>query len=89
MHRRRDDEIRIQYMYFGCTTAARVCSTDEGELCWMPFDTAAELDVSATTRFALDHYVRIGSRSDTVYVGAVDAQDGEPAITWARLRDPE
>ena len=89
IHRRRDHEIRTQYVYFGLTREENVGRTDEGELHWVPLDRVAELDVSATTRFALEHYTQTGSQSADVYVGTVDAHEGQPAITWARLRDWE
>ena len=87
--RRRDNEIRTQYMYFGSTSHEDVGKTEEGELCWVQLDTAMDLNVSATTRFALKHYLRLGVRTVCVYVGTMDARDGRPVIDWAVLRDWE
>jgi len=89
VHRRRDNEIRTQYMYFGFANEERVGTTEEGELCWVQFDRVPGLDVSATTRFTLEHYTVLGTQTDCVYVGTVDAHDGKPVISWAVLRDWE
>jgi 8-oxo-dGTP diphosphatase len=89
VHRRRDNEIRTQYVYFGSATEERVGRTDEGELCWVPFDRITDLDVSDTTRFTLEHYTARGSQTDCVYVGAVGVHDGKPVISWTVLRDWE
>ncbi|MBN1877040.1 MAG: NUDIX domain-containing protein [Anaerolineae bacterium] len=89
VHRRRAYEIRTQYMYFGFTNEDRVGQTDEGELHWVPFDQIMDLDVSATTRFALEYYTQVGSQTACVYVGTVDARDGKPVINWGVLRDWE
>jgi 8-oxo-dGTP diphosphatase len=89
VHRRRDNEIRTQYMYFGFTSKESVGRTEEGELCWVQLDRALDLDVSATTRFTLEHYTRLGSQTDCVYVGTVDVHNGKPVISWAVLRDWE
>jgi 8-oxo-dGTP diphosphatase len=89
VHRRKDDEIRTQYVYFSVATKECVSKTDEGELSWIQFDRVLDLDISATTRFTLEHYKDIGSQSECVYVGAVDDRDGKPIINWAVLRDWE
>ena len=87
VHRRREDEIRIQYVYFGLASEERVSGTEEGELCWVPFDRTSELDVSASTRFTLEHYALHGSRTDCVVGGTLDAHKGIPCMSWAGLRD--
>ena len=84
VHRRRDNEIRTQYMYFGFTSKESVGRTEEGELCWVQLDRALDLDVSATTQFTLEHYTRLGSQTDCVYVGTVDVHNGKPVIRWTR-----
>lgn len=89
MDRRRKDEIRTQYIYFGFTETRDVGRTEEGELQWVQLDSALDLDVSATTRFTLEHYVGLGSQTNNVYVGTLDAHDGKPVINWATLRDWE
>jgi hypothetical protein len=56
---------------------------------WVDLDNTLDLDMSATTRLTLEHYMRLGSQTDCVYVGSVDARDGKPIISWAVLRDWE
>jgi 8-oxo-dGTP pyrophosphatase MutT (NUDIX family) len=77
------------HMYFGSTSKESVGRTEEGELCWVQLDRALDLDVSATTRFTLEHYTRLGLQTDCVYVGTVDVYNGKPVISWAVLRDWE
>ena len=89
LHRRRNNEIRIQYISFGFTQRRDVGRTEEGELHWVQLDSVLDLDISATTRFTLEHYLRLGSQTSSVYVGTVDAHDGKPVINWATLRDWE
>lgn len=89
VHRQRGDEIRTQYVYFGSVTEERFGKSDEGELCWVPFDRVADLDMSDTTRFTLEHYMAHGSQTDCVYVGTVGVRRGRPVISWAALRDWE
>ena len=90
VHRQRESEIRTQYVYFGSTRTRNVSSNAEGELCWVQMETAPSLDVSATTRFILEHHLREPRpRDGCIYVGTVDARDGTPIICWAALRDWE
>ncbi len=89
IHRVHRDEIRIQFIYFCTATSRRVGSTDEGELHWVPLDVAPALDVSATTRFTIEHYLITGRRTNSLYVGAVRGEEGRPAITWSPLSDWE
>jgi len=89
VHRRRNNEIRTQYIYFGSTNKRDVGRTEEGELHWVQLDSALDLDMSATTRFTLEHYIGLGSQTNYIYVGTVDARDGKPVICWAVLRDWE
>jgi 8-oxo-dGTP diphosphatase len=89
VHRLRQTEIRIQFSYFGFTTKSDLASTEEGELHWMPFEQVPALEVSAATRFTLEHYARIGSLDNAIYVGSLYAQDGQPEVTWSTIRDWE
>ncbi|MEN8098420.1 MAG: NUDIX domain-containing protein [Chloroflexota bacterium] len=87
--RRKGNEIRIQYIYFGSTHTEDVGTTEEGELHWIQIDKAFELDMSATSRFILEHYTRLGSKTDCVYVGTIDVEHDKPVVRWAALRDWE
>ncbi len=89
VHRLRQSEIRIQYCYFGSTTKRELGTTDEGELHWVPMENVLKLAVSATTWLTLQHYFKVGSQTDLVYVGSVSAQDGTPTMNWGSLSDWE
>ncbi len=90
VHRRRESEIRTQYVYFGLTRTRDVGSNGEGELCWVQMEAALSLDVSATTRFILEHHLHEPDpRGGCIYVGTMGARDGNPVVCWAALRDWE
>jgi 8-oxo-dGTP diphosphatase len=82
-------EIRIQFSYFGSTTKRELAATDEGELHWVPLVDVPNLTVSATTRFMIEHYAKIGLHTNSVYIGSVSAQDGNPFMNWSLLSDWE
>ena len=87
--RRKDDEIRVQYIYFGTTSQAELQDTEEGTLAWVDQTKLLELDLPVVSRFILEHYFREGYREEQVMVGTVGAEDGGPVITWTRLADWE
>ena len=89
VHRIRQNEIRIQFCYFGSTIKRELATTDEGELHWIPLDDVHNLAISATTRFTVQHYAKIGSQTSDVYVGSVHAQESNPIMTWSLLSDWE
>lgn len=89
VHRIRQSEIRIQYCYFGLTTKRELGTTDEGELYWVSLEDVSTLTVSATTRFTVEHYSKIGSHTNDIYVGSVSAQEGNPTMIWSPLSDWE
>ncbi len=89
VHRIRQSEIRIQYCYFGSTTTRQVGTTDEGDLHWIPLENVTTLTISATTRFTVEHYAKIGSQTNAIYIGSVSAQDRNPTMFWSPLNDWE
>jgi 8-oxo-dGTP diphosphatase len=89
VHRIRQSEIRVQYCYFGSTTKRQLGTTDEGDLDWIPLEDVATLAISATTRFTVEHYAKIGSQTNVIYIGSVGAQDGNPTVFWSPLSDWE
>ncbi len=89
VHRIRQSEIRIQYSYFGSAMKRELGTTDEGELHWVPLADVSSLAISVTTRLTLEHYAKIGSQTDVIYIGSVTAQEGNPAMIWSPLSDWE
>jgi 8-oxo-dGTP diphosphatase len=89
VHRIHQGEIRIQYCYFGTTMKRDFGTTDEGELHWIPWENISTLAVSATTRFTLEHYAKIGSHTNVIFVASMSAKDGNPTMLWSPLSDWE
>jgi len=89
VHRIHQSEIRIQYCYFGSTTKRQLGTTDEGDLRWVPLEEVSTLAISATTRFTVKHYAKIGSQTKFIYIGSVSAQNGNPTMLWSPLSDWE
>jgi 8-oxo-dGTP diphosphatase len=89
VHRIRKSEIRIQFSYFGSTKKRELIPTDEGELHWLPLVDVPNLAISATTRFTIEHYAKIGSHTNSIYIGSVSAQDSKPVVIWSSLSDWE
>lgn len=87
--RRKVDEIRVQYIYFGETTQAELRDTIEGKLAWVERDELLGLELPAVSRFILEHYYGEGSQEDQVIVGTVGAKNGGPTISWTKLADWE
>ena len=65
-----------------------VRESEEGKLLWVDIDKADKLNVTATTRYIIEHYTKNKSSSD-IYVGTMKSVEGEPQITWALLEDWE
>lgn len=89
VHRRRENEIRIQYVYFGESHKTEVTHNEEGELFWLRIDDVLNLELSPTIRFLLSHYLESGQDTQDVLIGTVSNCDGKPAINWGVLQDWE
>lgn len=87
--RRSKAEIRIQYIYFGDTSARVVGETDEGELFWIKKDELMERQLSQTTTMTLKHYFSYGMDIEDVMVGTVSAEHNKPVMNWVPLQDWE
>lgn len=87
--RRREDEIRVQYVYFIETDNTKLDVTEEGNLSWVPFNNVLDLNVTATTRYILEHYFNKNKKTDDILVGTVSNEEGVPVMTWAPLQDWE
>jgi len=83
--RRKDDEIRIQYIYFCTTTVTDIKECDEGKLHWIDKADILDLNMSLTNTNALEHYFKIGKTRGDVFVGVVDVTSGYPVIEWKIL----
>lgn len=88
VHRRRADEIRLQYLYVGWVSNRGVKNTVEGTLHWVSDQEVLAKSMTASTRFFLERYFGDGP-SDTIWVGTLGNDDARPAIHWALLEDWE
>ncbi|MHB8945093.1 MAG: NUDIX domain-containing protein [Bacillota bacterium] len=69
--RRSQDEIRVQYVFFGDSSRRDVVDTDEGELHWISQNELLNRELSFTTRAALRNFLESGGQTDTILVGTV------------------
>jgi len=88
LHRRRHNEIRLQYIYVGSADIRELTETDEGTLLWVPRDSVLELEMSAANRFFLKKYLTHGP-TETVWVGTLANDSGNPRMQWSMLEDWE
>ncbi|TDF99187.1 NUDIX domain-containing protein [Paenibacillus piri] len=86
--RRKEHEIRQQFVYMGRTLRTDAVSSEEGELFWIERDGLPALRLSRIIRFMLEHSAK-HPHQEQVAVGTISMDDGrEPRIHWAELRDP-
>lgn len=86
--RQKDNEIRIQYVFFGRTMKTELISSEEGELYWINEDEILEQKISTIIKEMLKHY-NDNRQSEVVYVGTMTISEGNEAIIqWSELKDP-
>jgi 8-oxo-dGTP diphosphatase len=86
--RQKEDEIRIQYVYFGRTEQSELVSSDEGELYWIDARNVLDLKISTIIRKMLEHYWE--NRNEThLFVGTITKSDEcETSMQWSIMEDP-
>ena len=90
--RRKDDEIRIQYIYFAETKVKTITNSDEGELFWVNKSSLQALEMSFVNKSVIEHYFSIGSnndavKTDAIITGVVDVINNNPIINWLELKN--
>jgi 8-oxo-dGTP diphosphatase len=88
-HRRRGDEIRIQYVFFAETDKKELKETIEGQLYWIDPTEVFELHASASIKYILEHYLSVGKNMQEVLIGTMGNDNGRPIINWGVLKDWE
>lgn len=88
LHRRRGQEIRLQYLYVGQALTRTVGVTEEGRLYWVPADQVLQKRMAVSTRAFLERYLVQGP-SEAVWVGTLGNRGGEPDMHWAVVDDWE
>ncbi|MNC08278.1 nucleoside triphosphate pyrophosphohydrolase [compost metagenome] len=85
-----DQEIRVQYVYMGSVPAdSGLVESEEGELLWIDHNKLAGLEVTASTRAIMKHYLETGIHNKQIYTGTMYSLLGEPAVGWNVLEDWE
>ncbi|WP_054024904.1 NUDIX domain-containing protein [Bacillus sp. FJAT-28004] len=84
----KETEIRIQYVYFSNAKHIDVRESEEGKLLWVDIGLVDKLNVTATTKYIIEHYSKNKNSSD-IFVGTMKSVESEPEITWALLEDWE
>ncbi|HBS44500.1 MAG TPA: hypothetical protein DEA91_08680 [Paenibacillus sp.] len=84
----KETEIRIQYVYFSNAKHLAVRESEEGKLLWVDMGLVNNFNVTATTKYIIEHYSK-NENSSNIYVGTMKSVESEPEITWALLKDWE
>lgn len=87
--RRKDDEIRQQYIFFAelANLNADLPECGEGELRWIKTDELSGLEMSFSNARCLEHYFKTGHCDDLVYAAAGEFENGVPWMVFSALRD--
>jgi 8-oxo-dGTP diphosphatase len=83
--RQKDEEIRMQYVYFASTRTSDLQQTEEGELHWIERSRILDLELALTSRITLEHYFKVGFQTDGIFVGTIRGAGEQPAVNWAQL----
>ncbi|UTR07070.1 NUDIX domain-containing protein [Alkalihalobacillus sp. LMS6] len=91
IHRLKETEIRIQYVFVGRVHANQILvPSNEGELFWMSTDSSTlTTNISETTYELVKHFKEHLSTNEAIFVGSMHSAQGLPAITWSTLEDWE
>lgn len=81
--RLKNNEIRQNYYFFANFNSEKEISSNEGELKWVDFDKALDLDMPFSAKYVVKHYLEIGKKTDLLY-GGIAKENG---IDFEILRD--
>ena len=82
--RRKDNEIRNQYIYFANTRVKTLSDTEEGKLYWIDQSDLLNLKMSVTNKTVLKHY--FSNRIDGIMMGVIDVLDSGVEINWTEIK---
>jgi 8-oxo-dGTP diphosphatase len=83
--RRKEAEIRMQYVFFATARAMDLQKTEEGELHWIERSRVMDLELAPTSRIALEHYFQVGARTDNIFAGTISGEGEQLVVSWALL----
>jgi 8-oxo-dGTP diphosphatase len=88
--RRKDNEIRQQFVYFGHTHRTDPVESDEGELHWVKAEDLLQLNLSKIIALMLEHDNNHRDH-DSIFIGTmtVSGDDVTPIVLWSPLHDPQ
>ncbi len=84
--RQKEQEIRVQYVYFMTSKSDSITPNDEGTLHWIKQSELLELQTSFTSHEVIKHYLTKTTYEDPIYIGTVD---GEPSMHFVKINDFE
>ena len=70
--RLKDGEIRQNYYFFGRLKTERPLQSTEGELHWFSYEEAQTLQMPASAKHMMLHYLKTGRFDDNLYAGITD-----------------
>lgn len=80
--RLKNNEIRQNYYFFADLKEPNIqISSNEGNLEWAHFDKAMLLDMPFTSKYVVEHYIKIGRNTSALYCGAAH----ENGVTFTEL----
>lgn len=82
--RRKDQEIRLQYVYFMKSITQQVRSNHEGDLEWLSSDELMESQTTYTTHEIFKHFITQSTYEDPVLVASVDSK---PSMHFVNIED--
>ena len=87
--RKKKNEIRIQYVYFGSTMQLELASCDEGTLHWINEDELSGLNTTFTTKEIIKKQCNSLNSIEKIQVGIVDEDGDIPYMNWSNIEDWE
>ena len=82
--RLKNSEIRQNYYFFAdLKKTNNPITSNEGNLEWADFDKAMLLDMPFTSKYVVEHYIKTGRSTSTLYCGAAD----ENGVVFTELHD--
>jgi 8-oxo-dGTP diphosphatase len=88
--RRNKEEITLIYYFIGFSrTMHYEDKTQEGQLFWINKNELLDRPMSFEVRNMLEHYTKIGYKSNEVTVGSVSLVDNKPRMNWNTLNEWE
>ena len=73
--RRANGEIRQNYFFFAeLKDVSKELASDEGTIRWFHFSELSELEMPFSAKFVIEHYLKIGHKTEDLYGGVADGE---------------